>query len=89
MCLDRDRFTMDMVTIALLVIRDISPNIFRRCIQMCLSSKSFSTYALNDFLQLFEVGHMCGLMPDETPTSQQLNLACNLCGGVGKDKEGA
>ncbi|XP_046849387.1 trafficking protein particle complex subunit 10-like [Xenia sp. Carnegie-2017] len=37
--------------------------------------------------KLFEVGHMCGLMPDETPTSQQLNLACNLCGGVGKDKE--
>ena len=38
--------------------------------------------------QLFEVGHLCGLMPDETPTDEQLHLACELSGGVGKNDEG-
>ncbi|XP_028409754.1 trafficking protein particle complex subunit 10-like [Dendronephthya gigantea] len=37
--------------------------------------------------KLFEVGHLCGLMPDEVSTDQQLHLACELSGGVGKNDE--
>ena len=40
------------------------------------------------FFQLLEVGHLCGLMPDEIPTDKQVHLACDLTGGVGKNDEG-
>lgn len=36
-------------------------------------------------LKLAELGHLCGLMPDqETPTSDQLNTVVNLLSGMGK-----
>lgn len=38
--------------------------------------------------QLLEVGRLCGLMPDDQTTDEQVNLACELSGGVGQNDEG-
>lgn len=37
--------------------------------------------------KLLEVGRLCGLMPDDHTTDEQVNLACELSGGVGQNDE--
>lgn len=54
----------------------------------------FATYSLHTAhiyqyarQKLFQVGALCGLMPDATSTDQQLHIACELTAGVGKNDE--
>jgi len=50
--------------------------------QYCLYTAGLWAYARD---KLLELGNLCGLMPKQTPTSEQIHMVVNLTGGLEED----